>query len=126
MIVQPVILTIPASASISQTVAVQAREYNNLVSIVTNNQANYDIEIYEEGSNRILCRFPSQFSNLSELFLREKFRGLNLIINLYNNTAQQISRGYVGLKLATDRELGLEVKPGSFNTPATSQASRMR
>lgn len=114
MIIQPVFITVPANGQNSQVVSIQDRDYRKLVSVLTRRTVSYDVSVQEEGSNRIIARFPSDYSDNAETFLNEWFSGLNLAITIFNNTASPIN-AYVGLKLASLKELGKksEFQPGS-------------
>lgn len=120
MIIQPVFITVPANGQNSQIVSIQDRDYRKLISLVTRRSVSYDVSIQEEGSNRIIARIPSDYSDNAETFLNEWFSGLNLAITIFNNTGAQIN-AYVGLKLASLKELG---KTSSFQ--AGSNIPKMR
>lgn len=107
MIIQPVFISVPANGQNSQVVAVQDRKYRRLVSLLARRSVSYDISIQEEGSQRIIARVPSDYSDNAETFLNEFFSGLNLSITIFNNTGAPIT-AYVGLKLASLEELGLK------------------
>lgn len=106
MIIQPVFITVPPNGQNSQVVSIQDSKYRKLVSVLTRRSINYDVQILEEGSQRIIARFPSDYSDNAETFLNEFFSGLNLSITVFNNTGGQLST-YIGLKLASLQELGL-------------------
>lgn len=114
MIIQPVFIVVPPSGQNSQIVSIQDRDYRKLVSVITRRSANYDVSLQEEGSNRIIARFPSDYSDNAETFLNEWFSGLNLAITIFNNTAAPLN-AYIGLKLASLKELGKasNFQPGS-------------